>query len=137
VSGAGTLAARAARDTWDVNAWAADARRLYPAIVSVHLVGSRAGKRCRPNSDWDLVVCLADDLYDELGEPVDDTEQRIAFDPALYFSGLDLYFLRPGDRQFRWDAVVEGDRIVEVWAEEIMRVTRDTRSEFPILPNPA
>ena len=91
----------------EFDAWLERLLALYPQVTEVSLVGSRAFGYARPNSDWDVILCLEDDCYqpDEKGHPVqvDKIEQRLAYDPALYSKALDIFYLRPDGSLGRWD----------------------------------
>lgn len=85
----------------DLSNWV---RRLvwrWPQVTDVALVGSRARGNASAHSDYDVVVCLGDDCYED-EETSQGLEQRIAYDPDLAFAGLDLFFLRPNGTLGRW-----------------------------------
>lgn len=89
---------------WDPDAWAKAIGATYPEIESLYLVGSRAAGAGREDSDWDVVAVLRESCYGQDGEPIDpEIERRITEDPENAFDGLDLFFIRPGERHFRWD----------------------------------
>jgi len=84
------------------NKWLSKLTELYPEIDCVLLVGSRASGYSRPDSDWDVVICLEDNCYQD-DTQVDKIEQRIAFDPALCSDALDIFWLRPSGSLGRWE----------------------------------
>jgi hypothetical protein len=93
----------------NIEAWAVALAEKYSQVACVGLCGSRARGWERPDSDWDVVIWLDDSAYvrNDLGcpVPIDQIEQRIAFDPEFRFKGLDLFFLRPDARGglARWE----------------------------------
>jgi hypothetical protein len=92
----------------NIAAWAVALAGKYPQVACVGLCGSRARGWERPDSDWDVVIWLDDSAYarNEHGylDPIDQIEQRIAFDPAFRFEDLDLFFLRQQDHSLaRWE----------------------------------
>jgi hypothetical protein len=66
----------------------------------------------RPDSDWDILVCLSAECYQESGrnatgeyvyyQPLDKIEQQIAFDVELRHEAIDLFFSDPGGGLRRW-----------------------------------
>ena len=86
----------------EFEAWLYKLLELYPQQVEVvALVGSRAFGYARPDSDWDVILCLEKDCYQE-GEQIDKIEQRIAFDPDLRSEAIEIFFLRPDGGLGRW-----------------------------------
>jgi predicted nucleotidyltransferase len=96
----------------DLYEWAARSAKLYPQIIAIILVGSRAFGCARDDSDYDVVMVLDPGCYDASGVQLDHIEQCITFDPAVDQSldhPLDLFFLVPGGRLHRWDYPADGE----------------------------
>lgn len=85
--------------------WLLDTVARYPEIDSIHLTGSRSEGSHKPDSDYDLVVCLSEALYDtetivsqsgyrhKIARRKDDTELRIALSTRR--PAIEIFFLRP------------------------------------------
>ncbi len=73
-------------------------------LEAVLLVGSRSAGYQRPDSDWDVVLCLLDDVYSDCDAAVR-AEQAIAFDASLPRpeQRLDLFIVRPDGELVRWE----------------------------------
>jgi hypothetical protein len=96
--------------------WLEKLLELYPQVEAVGLVGSRAFGYARPGSDWDVVILLEEDCYQEevigkggdgkditISVQVDKIEQRISFDEALASASIEKFFLRPSGSIARWE----------------------------------
>jgi predicted nucleotidyltransferase len=98
----------------DFEAWLERLISRWPQVDSVHLTGSRSRGMDRPDSDWDIIVCLTAECYEEIGrnanrfgewiyyQPLDKIEQQIAFDVELRHEAIDLFFMDPGGALRRW-----------------------------------
>lgn len=85
--------------------WLLDTIAKYPEIDSIYLVGSRSEGCHKADSDYDLVVCLSDNLYEtetivsqdvyrhDISRRKDDTELRIALSTRR--SAIEIFYLRP------------------------------------------
>jgi predicted nucleotidyltransferase len=90
----------------DLEEWVRVLLARYPHCVhQVWLCGSRAsGAVTGPDHDYDLLIVLREECYDQEGKAKDQLEQRIAFDPRVRFEGLDLFFWRqPHGYLGRWE----------------------------------
>lgn len=89
----------------ELSTWLAAVVESYGDVIEdVVLAGSRSSDLHRPDSDWDVVVCLADAVYAD-PETADRTELAITVDPRLPRpqQTLDLFFLRSSGELIRWE----------------------------------
>ncbi len=88
-------------------AWLQTLVESWPQVETVALTGSRARGQAKPDSDWDVIVCLEASCYQTHAESwpqqVDKVEQRIAFDPRLRQDAIDLFFMDPTGHLRRWE----------------------------------
>jgi hypothetical protein len=90
--------------TADLERWAEKLVDLYPQAGSVWLVGTNS-LRSMEKDEVDLAVVLAENCYeirDGRTYPKDQIEQKVAFDPALQFPGLVVFFVRPNGGVTSW-----------------------------------
>jgi predicted nucleotidyltransferase len=105
----------------DFQQWLQRLGNKYPQVTNVALVGSRADDCARVDSDWDVVICLEDSIYDieehkskqsaytyttsELKDKEQNIEQLISWDEEIGSDSpaLDIFFLRPGGTLSRWE----------------------------------
>ena len=88
---------------FDFDDWLNEITTKYSQIVDIHLTGSRAAGCAGPHSDYDVVILLASECYDENSRQENKIEQRIAFDENLRHEALDIFWLRPDGFVGRWE----------------------------------
>jgi hypothetical protein len=88
----------------ELEQWADKVIGRYPQARQVWRLGTRSMRSMEPD-EVDLVVVLRDDCYEFRGRsayPKDQIEQKIAFDPALQFPGLVVFFMQPDGHLSSW-----------------------------------
>jgi predicted nucleotidyltransferase len=104
-----------APDTTGLRPWLEAVTAKYGHLIDdILLVGSRSAGYERPDSDWDVVLCLLERLYADPDAAVN-AEQAIAFDQLLPRpeQGLDLFVVRPGGELVRWEQLPDWDGVQE------------------------
>jgi predicted nucleotidyltransferase len=107
----------------DFQKWLQETVRRWPEIESIYLTGSRARGYHREDSDYDLIICLAESYYEtetrdgyRISRRKDDTELRMIHD--IVGPGLDIFFYRP-DGHLRRHIYLDGVCDLEMYYENM------------------
>lgn len=65
--------------------------KKHPMITDIILTGSRGTDVYNNDSDWDVIICLEEELYEQGTGPWLEAYLTI----WTHFEGLDLFFVRP------------------------------------------